>query len=293
MHPILFSIPPLHIGGKTLGPIQIHSFSVMLIAAFLCALWLARKRASKFGFDPAKIGDASMVALFAGVIGARVLFILQELPYYLQHRDELFSLQFQGLTSFGGLLFGFIAFLWFAVRQRRPLRDVLDVVAPSALLGHAIGRIGCLLNGCCYGVVCSPNYPLGVDVDATHTKHIPAQAFDSLMSFAALGLLLWIERRGLKRGQTWSLFLLVYGLSRFIYEFWRAGTVTQVNTGYASSTYWGSLPITQAQAVAAGMMAIGLVMFLVQQRGEAAGAPLPSPEAEIHPTGQPQEIATA
>src|SRR5258708_39320752 len=104
MHPILFSLGPFRVGGAAIGPIQVHSFSVMLILAFLAGLWLARRRAPKFGFSPAKVSDASMLVLFAGVIGARALFILQELPYYLQHKDELFSIQFQGLTSFGALI---------------------------------------------------------------------------------------------------------------------------------------------------------------------------------------------
>ena len=267
MHPILFTFGPFHIGGSTLGPIQVHSFSVMLILAFVGGLWLARRRSAKFGFDPAKVSDVSMVVLFAGVIGARVLFILQELPYYLQHRDELFSLQFQGLTSFGALLFGLGVYAWFAWRQKRAFRDVLDLVAPSALLGHAIGRIGCLLNGCCYGVVTTSK--IGVHIDDTNILHVPAQLFDSLMAFAAVGILLAIERRGLQRGQSFSLFLILYGGTRFIYEFWRAGTVEQVNAGIASSTYWGNLPITQAQAVAALMVLGGTVMFLIWQRQTA------------------------
>jgi len=268
MHPILFTFGPFHVSGSTVGPIQVHSFSVMLILAFLGGLWLARRRAPKFGFDPAKVSDVSMVVLFAGVIGARVLFILQELPYYLQHKNELFSLQFQGLTSFGALLFGVGVYAWFAWRQKRAFRDVLDLVAPSALLGHAIGRIGCLLNGCCYGVVTTSK--IGVHIDDTNILHVPAQLFDSLMAFAAVGVLLAIEKRGLQRGQSFALFLVLYGGTRFIYEFWRAGTVDQVNAGIASSTYWGNLPITQAQAVAALMVVCGTVMFLVWQRQTAA-----------------------
>ena len=96
---------------------------------------------------------------------------------------------------------------------------------------------------------------------------MPAQLFDSLMTFAAVGILLWIERRGLRKGQSFSLFLILYGATRFIYEFWRAGTVDQVNSGFASSTYWGSLPITQAQAVAVLMILGGAVMYVVLQRG--------------------------
>jgi len=267
MHPILFTFGPFHIGGSQVGPIQVHSFSVMLILAFLVGVAIARKRAPKFGFDAGKISDASMFALFAGVIGARVLFIVQELPYYLKHKDELFSLQFQGLTSFGGLLFGFAAYWWFAWRQKRSIKDVLDVVAPSALIGQGIGRIGCLLNGCCYGVVCSSNYPIGVHIDNTTTLHVPAQAFDTIMCFVLTGVLLWIEKkRPMHSGQVFALFMVFFGLSRFIYEFWRAGSVEQVNQGIASSTYWGSLPITQAQAVAVGMIAAGAIAFFLWQR---------------------------
>ena len=254
MHPILFKV----------GQVQVHSFSVMLIIAFLAGLWLARRRAPKFGFAPNKVSDAAMLALFAGVLGARVAFIVQELPYYLQHKDELFSLQFQGLTSFGGLIFGAGAFAFFAWRQKRSLLDVFDLIAPSALIGHAFGRIGCLLNGCCYGVVTNGNF--GVHIDNTNVLHVPAQAYDSLMAFAAAGVLLWSERRGLQRGQSFAMFLILYGLTRFIYEFWRAGTVAQVNDGIASSTYWGNLPITQAQAAAAAMLVAGLVFYLVFQR---------------------------
>src|SRR5579885_749452 len=262
MYPILYTFKPIHIGGSEIGPLKIHSFSVMLILAFLLGVFVARKRAPKFGFNPNKISDAAMLALFAGVIGARVAFIIQELPYYLAHRDELFSIQFQGLTSFGGLIFGLLAFWWFAWRQKRPLRDVLDVVAPSALLGQGIGRIGCLLNGCCYGVACQANYPLAVHIDSTTTLHVHAQLYDTLMCFIAFGFLLWFEkRRPMHRGQVFALFLVLYGLSRFIYEFWRAGTVDQVNAGIASSTYMGNLPITQAQVAALVMILAGGIFF--------------------------------
>lgn len=266
MHPILYTFKPLHLGGTTLGPIKIHSFSVLLIVAFLAGLWLARKRAPRFGLEPGKVADASMLALFMGVLGARVAFILQELPYYLKHKDELFSLQFQGLTSFGGVVFGAAAYAWYARRHKISLRALFDVVAPAGLLGHAFGRIGCLLNGCCYGVACAKNSPYCVAADGTPFLHVPAQLYDSLMSFAAVGVLLWIERRGLQRGQSFSLFLILYGATRFIYEFWRAGTVEQVNSGYASSTYWGSLPITQAQAFAVGMVVVGAAIFVMYQR---------------------------
>lgn len=238
----------------------------MLMIAFLAALWLARRRAARFQFSADKISDASIFALFLGVIGARVTFILQDLPYFLKYPQELWSLKFRGLTSFGGIIFGLFAYAIFALRQKRSLRDVLDVVSPPALLGHAIGRVGCLLNGCCYGFPCTDGTGFCVKVDQSPYLHQPAQLYDSLMNVGALFVLLGIERRGLSRGQTFALFLVLHGITRFIYEYWRAGTVQQVNMGLASSTYWGTLPITQAQVAAVAMIAIGGFLYLFFQR---------------------------
>ena len=100
MRPILFNI----------GNFPIHSFGVMMVIAFFSALWLVRRRAAAFGFDPSAISDVAFYTLIAGVLGARLVFIVQELPHYLSHPSELFTLQFQGLTSFGGLFFGMALF---------------------------------------------------------------------------------------------------------------------------------------------------------------------------------------
>jgi phosphatidylglycerol:prolipoprotein diacylglycerol transferase len=138
----------------------------------------------------------------------------------------------------------------------------LDVAAPAFILGHAIGRIGCLLNGCCFGGVCPPTLPWGIHVENSALLHHPAQAYDSLMNLAVLAYLLYRERKGLHLGQLAGLALGLHGLTRFIYEFWRAGTLAQVDMGQASSTYWGSLPITQAQAMAFILIVAGVAMYV-------------------------------
>jgi phosphatidylglycerol:prolipoprotein diacylglycerol transferase len=275
MRPILFHI----------GSFPIHSFGVMMVIAFFSALWLVRKRSAAYGFSPNEIADVALYALIAGVLGARIVFILQELPEYLKHPNELLTLQFQGLTSFGGLFFGMAVLIVWAVRKKKSIMRLLDLCAPAFVLGHAIGRIGCLLNGCCYGNSCPDTFPLGVHVEGSQFLHYPAQAYDSLMNLAALGILLWIERRRPRFGFTASeslihgtvkeapraglitgLALILHGLARFVYEFWRAG---------ASSTYWGSLPITQAQAMALGLVLGGLIIVgfaTVSRRQEAKTA---------------------
>ena len=244
MHPILFQK----------GSFVIHSFGVLMIAAFFASLWLARKRAVRFGFTADRISDISFYALLFGILGARVVFILQELPHYLANPHELFSWQFQGLTSFGGILFGLI-FVWiWSARTKSPFISMMDLMIAPLLLGQAIGRVGCLLNGCCYGGVCPSGLPWAIHVEGVSSLHHPAQIYESLMDLAGLAILLTLEKRGLAKGQSFSIGLILYGMARFIYEFWRAGN---------SSTYIPGLPITDAQAVAGAMALIGVALFIV------------------------------
>jgi phosphatidylglycerol---prolipoprotein diacylglyceryl transferase len=216
MYPVLF----------TIGSFEVHTFGFVLVVAFVAAFFYGRARAHRFGLTKDQVSDAFFWTLVAGVLGARIGFIVQELPHYLANPSELLSLQFQGLTSFGGILGGMLA-LWFSARRAGvPTRNVYDLAAAPMLLGHAIGRVGCLLNGCCYGRACE--LPWGVPVQHMDGLFHPAQIYDSLMVLGGLAFLLAAERRGLKPGQSVALALIVYSLSRFIYEFWRAGTVAEV-----------------------------------------------------------------
>jgi len=248
MRPILFHI----------GSFPVRSYGIMILVGFFAGIWLIRKRAARYGLDPQKVTDPCFYALIAGIIGARVVYMLQEYGYYAKHLNEVFSLNFAGLTSFGGFLFGAIAVIWWAAKNRVRVATLLDLVAPGFMLAHVFGRVGCYLNGCCYGGVCDASLPWATKFIDAPGLHHPAQIYDSLMNLAGIGLIVWYERSRLKPGQITGTFLFLHGLSRFIYEFWRAGTDEQVAKGQASSTYWGSLPITQAQGVALLMMAIGV-----------------------------------
>ncbi len=266
MLPIFFTVPKIHIGSFQLGPIPIHSYGVMLILGFLAGMWLVRQRATRYGFIPDKVIDMGFWALIGGVLGARIGFILQELPYFLSHPKELFSPQFSGLTSFGGEILAVIAIIYWARRNKYSIVKILDLAAPGYLLGYAIGRVGCFLNGCCYGGVCSPTLPWATKFQDAVGLHHPAQLYDALMNLAAMAFLLWIEKKQLATGKLAALMLILHGSARFIYEFWRAGTEDEVRHGLASSTYWGNLPITQGHAMALALVIIGAVWYVLASR---------------------------
>lgn len=235
-----------------IGGFKIYSYGLMLVIAFFTGVMIARRRAPKYGLKPDQIWDVCFWGLIAGVIGARAVFILQELPYYSKHMEEVYSLRFDGLTSYGGLLGGLIAFILWCIRAKVPVFRMLDVVAPAFLVGHAIGRIGCLLNGCCYGNHC--DLPWAIHVPDAPGLHHPAQIYDSFFNLVGFGLVLFIGRNRLKVGQMTGLFLIAHGIARVIYEFWRRD---------ATSGYFLNMPFTEAQLVSALMALVGLAFFIV------------------------------
>lgn len=254
MHPILFNI----------GPVPIRSFGLLMVIAFFVGLHLSTRRAERLGVDKAKVWDLGVWLILAGALGARVLYILQDWKHYSANTNEIWSLQFNGLTSFGGLIGGLLMLVFYARKHKLSSRTLLDVFAPGLLVAHAIGRVGCLLNGCCFGGDTSMWF--GVHQDGQKGLFVPAQLADSAMVLIAWGLLTMIERRRpLAPGQSFAFAIIGYNVSRFFYEFLRAGS---------SSTYWGALPITEAQALAVALAALGAVMFIVWRgrRVESAAA---------------------
>ena len=255
----------------------VHSYGVMVVIAFLAAVWIIRRRAPRYGIDPQKLTDALIVTLIIGILGARIAYILQELPHYLSHPAEIFSPQMAGITSFGAIVTG-LAYLYFWARRKgiHPLA-LFDCIGPPFLVANAIGRVGCFLNGCCYGGICDVSLPWKIHVAEAPGWHHPAQIYDSLMDLAAFVLIVAVERRNTGRGQSFGLAMIGYGTARFIYEFWRAGTQAQVDSGAASSTFWIGW-MTQAQAVALAMVIVGATAYVTGRRPPPTVQPaVPSP----------------
>lgn len=252
MHPILFKI----------GTFEVRSYGVLLVIGVLIATWMATKRAPRYDIDPKRLWDVVVWIVIVGVLAARLTYIAQEWEYYRDHRAELLSIKFDGLTSFGGVVGGFLAALVWCKRTKTAPLALLDTLAVPFLIGNAIGRVGCLLNGCCFGHPTS--LPWAVSVEGAPGLHHPAQVYESFFCLIAAVILVGTERRWrLHRGQSIALAFVLFGLSRFVYEFWRAGTTEQVREGIASSTYLGSFPITQAQVAALAIAGLGIVGAIV------------------------------
>ncbi len=161
MRPELFHIPGIDF--------TINSYGVVLIVGFLLALEVGKYLARRVGHDPEIYVNAGIVALIAGVIGARLSHVIENWPQYSDAADGFFgnlleavNLRSGGLTFYGGLIFAFPVVIAYGLLMKVPIRRGMDIVAPCVMIGLGIGRVGCFLNGCCYGATCNAHFPAAV-----------------------------------------------------------------------------------------------------------------------------------
>jgi phosphatidylglycerol:prolipoprotein diacylglycerol transferase len=174
MVPVVFTIP--FIGMKVPG------YGLMLTVAFLLAIVWAARRAARSGGNPDVIFNAGFVALVCGVVGCRGMYVVHYWDQFA-YRGSLAQILWAiidvrngGLEFYGGFILSVIGVpLWLTLVEKVSLRWYMDIVAPSAALGLAIGRVGCFLNGCCYGNVSdlpwATRFPFGSNAQIEHWQH--------------------------------------------------------------------------------------------------------------------------
>src|SRR6185295_6502206 len=141
MHPILFDF----------GRFTIYSYVVLLAAAYLLGLQLALMRARRRGLDPQRVMDLGIWIIVSALVGAKLLLLVVDFRQFAASPRELFGLVRSGGVFYGGLIAGVGVALWYMRRHRLPLWTTTDVFAPGIALGHVVGRMGCLMAGCCFG----------------------------------------------------------------------------------------------------------------------------------------------
>ncbi len=196
------------------------SYGLMIAIAFLVCIFLARRDARHYGLDPDKIYDFSFFVLVSGIIGGRILYVILNLAYYLENPLEIIMLHRGGLVWFGAFGFALIGGIIFLKKNDLPVFKTLDFLSPYIALGHAIGRIGCFLNGCCYGMPAK----WGIYFPIHQDKLIPTQLFESFFLLIIFSILIISRKKIHKNGAIFFSYLALYSLVRFTIEFLRADT---------------------------------------------------------------------
>ena len=217
MHPIAFQF----------GSLTIHWYGVMIALAFLAGLWTATRRARHENISSERIADIVIWIMVGAILGARIVYVATywKDEFAGQPLSEIFMIQHGGLVYYGGLIGATIAGVIYIRWKKLPLWKTADVLAPSIALGNVFGRIGCLLNGCCYGRACS--LPWAIQFPADNPLHPPTtpvhptEIYDALDNFILYLLLAWLFRRKKFDGQIFATYLIGYAIIRTIMEYFR------------------------------------------------------------------------
>jgi phosphatidylglycerol---prolipoprotein diacylglyceryl transferase len=275
-----------------IGPVTLHSYGLMIALGFLAALYGVQRDAQKRGIDPQAIQTMAFWALLAGIAGTRLLHIIM-FPGGYSWTDPIGWIAiWRGGLVFQGALPLSIAYVYFGCRHYKvPFWVAVDCAIPYLPLAHAFGRVGCFMNGCCYGARTSlpwgirfPRVPWNFAEPATgspvyidHCQRFsglsmthdhwsypvhPTQIYGIIGLLALCGILLyWRNKRPLFDGFTMPLYFMLYAVGRFFVEFLR---------GDHNPTVFGA--ISQQQLFCFVYLAIGVALFLILRQYAARNA---------------------
>jgi phosphatidylglycerol:prolipoprotein diacylglycerol transferase len=230
----------------------------MLAVAFITGLLLAERRAVAEGIDKQKITDLVFFILIASIAGARLMFVVLNWRHYAGNLLTVFSLWEGGLVFYGGLIAAIIVAVLYLRRNKLPFAKVVDIMSPPLALGIFWGRLGCFLNGCCYGVVSDrwgirfparDNPPVFaqqvmdglIPPDAAFSLPVvPAQLYAALHGLVLFIILLFIQRHKKFDGYVFLMMLLLYASGRFFIESFRF---------YERNYFVGNMTVSQVISV--------------------------------------------
>ncbi len=252
MHSIAFQI-----GGLT-----IHWYGILVALGFFAGLWTASRRGRLEGIAPEQVYDLGPWLIVGGIAGGRVLYVISYWREQFAQKPfpEVFMVQHGGLVFYGGLIGAIACGMFYLLLKKLPLWKMTDIMAPSIALGYAFGRIGCLMNGCCYGRACSLPWAIRFPADhATQGMPVhPTEIYDSLLNLGFYLFLAWLFRRKKFDGQIFAVYLIGYALIRSFVEYFRGDY----------PVYYGGWA-TPAQLISVGIVILGLLLLVLLPRPQA------------------------
>jgi phosphatidylglycerol:prolipoprotein diacylglycerol transferase len=214
-----------------IGNFYLPTYGVMVATGVLLGLWISVRNSEKQGINGDDAWNLGIFMVLAGIVGAKILYVINDWSTYAHNWREVFSLgtlQAGGVFS-GGLLGALAIGAWYMHRHHMPPLRTMDAFAPGLAFGHVLGRFGCFAAGCCYGKPTDHFWgvtfhnplanlvsgtPLGVRIE-------PAQLIEAAAEFFNFVLLMWLLKRKKFDGQIFATFIMLYGVERFFIEFLR------------------------------------------------------------------------
>jgi phosphatidylglycerol:prolipoprotein diacylglycerol transferase len=257
MHRTLFDV----------GPFSIHMYGVMLAFAFWLGIELSIRLARKRGIDPVAIMDLGIIILVSSVIGARLLYVITHWAEFRHDLLGIFRVWEGGLTFYGGLAAGVAFGIGYLKRQGLRVLEVTDIIAPQIALGIALARVGCFLNGCCFGKESGLPWACTFPADsqagwgAMAGKAIhPTQLYSAIANLVIFLFLRRLLGRRLAAGAVFFTFLIVYGVWRFGVDYLRYYEPNMFVMSPDSGITWN-------QVVSIAIILTGIILLARSRRG--------------------------
>jgi phosphatidylglycerol:prolipoprotein diacylglycerol transferase len=250
----------VHSTAFHIGKLAVHWYGILVALGFLAGLWTAGRRARLAGISPETIHDLGPWLIVGGIVGGRVLYVISY--WREQFADdswlEIFKVYHGGLVFYGGLIGAILAAGFYIRLKKLPLWKLADVLAPSIALGYVFGRLGCFMNGCCFGRACDLPWAVTFPPDhATHGQPVhPTQLYDSLLNLLFYVFLAWLFRRKKFDGQVFAAYLMGYAVLRSFVEYFRGDYPVHYLGGWA----------TPAQLISLGIITGGVLLWFLLPR---------------------------
>lgn len=207
-----------------LGPFSIYSYGFMIAIAFIAGILVSLRCARHEGIEESSVMDLSLYVIIAAIVGARLLYVIGQWNVYRNDPLEILMVQKGGLVFLGGLILAILTVITYSMIKRIDIYKLLDALTPGTALGYSLGRIGCFLNGCCFGLptklpwgIIFPPASLAGSTFPGEPLH-PTQLYSTALIFLVFLFLLWLYRSKRFDGQIFFWGLVLYSIERFIIE---------------------------------------------------------------------------
>ncbi len=262
-----------------LGPIHLRSYGLFMALAFVVGTFLGLREARRVGLDEDKVVNVILVTLVASVLGARLLYVLEHLDEFRREWTTVLALWQGGLTLYGGIVAGTFAGLVAARRLGLPVWLVADALTPALALGTVFGRVGCFLNGCCYGQPTSR--PWGVVFPRDSFAYLefgdqpvhPSQLYNAAAGLALFAVFYLLRKRMRVPGVLFWSFIAAFALARIALDLTRSYEVSAVLLRV------GGVEITESQFMSFGLALFAGLMILRLRRAVPLAGTTPAPRA--------------
>ncbi len=232
----------MHEIALTIGSLKIHWYGIMVALGFVLAILVLLKERTRAGITADNVFDLGLIAVFGGVFGARLFYVIQFHHQFAGKPLEVFRIDKGGLVFYGGFLLAFLVVWGYCRWKKISFLRVMDIFAPAVAMGHASGRIGCFLQGCCFGRPTSSwpsavfpagsapalRYPAepadlyaGVRTACDSLPLIPVQLYEAACNFLIALLLIWLLKKIRRPGGVAAIYLAAYAVMRFCMELMR------------------------------------------------------------------------